>query len=176
MIGSPRKEPAAWPDPAAANNLDERYKLLKDQLDIYNEHGASWSVWAYKDMGDQGLVSVARQSPWRLLMEPLLDKKARLGAEGWGTTDRGIGDIIEPIKAFFRAEYPNFDPYPFGADDWFATLFRSILLAEPMLDEVKRLVAPLDDAGLVALAGSFHRDVCVVRKPLEAIVAEAARA
>lgn len=162
--------------PAAASNLDERYQLMRDQLDIYNAHGASWSIWAYKDMGEQGLVSVKPESPWRRLMQPLMDKKARLGAEGWGTTDRGIGNVIEPVKGLVRTEYPDFNPYPFGVDDWVATLFRSIMLAEPMLDEVKRLVAPLDEAELVHLARSFRFEACAIREPLARIVSEAARA
>ncbi|MEP7240530.1 MAG: cellulase family glycosylhydrolase [Devosia sp.] len=162
--------------PAASGNLEERYQLMRDQLEIYNAHGASWSIWAYKDMGEQALVSVVSQSPWRRLMQPLLDKKARLGAEGWGAIDRGIGNVIEPVKGLVKTEYPDFDPYPFGVDDWIATLFRSIMLAEPLLDEVKRLVAPLEEAALVQLAGSFRFEACAIRKPLEAIVSEAARA
>ena len=35
---------------------DQRYRLLQDQLDIYRRYDAGWSVWAYKDVGGQGLV------------------------------------------------------------------------------------------------------------------------
>ena len=33
-----------------------RYKLLADQLDIYDRYQAGWSLWTYKDVGLQGIV------------------------------------------------------------------------------------------------------------------------
>lgn len=33
-----------------------RYQLLRDQLEIYREHGASWALWTYKDIGRAGGV------------------------------------------------------------------------------------------------------------------------
>jgi uncharacterized protein YgiB involved in biofilm formation len=32
--------------------------MLADQLDLYRRHSTSWSLWMYKDIGRQGLVSV----------------------------------------------------------------------------------------------------------------------
>src|SRR4051812_7552046 len=29
---------------------DQRYRLLRDQLDIYRQHSAGWSLWTYKDI------------------------------------------------------------------------------------------------------------------------------
>src|SRR5699024_4503135 len=45
------------------------YRLLADQLEIYREHGASWSLWTYKDVGTQGLVHAAPDSPYLRLIE-----------------------------------------------------------------------------------------------------------
>ena len=38
----------------------QRMSLLEDQLDIYDEHSASWSMWAYKDIGGQGSRRLGR--------------------------------------------------------------------------------------------------------------------
>lgn len=40
-----------------------RYQLLRDQLEIYRDHAASWALWTYKDIGLQGLVYAAADSP-----------------------------------------------------------------------------------------------------------------
>lgn len=35
---------------------EDGYRILADQLEIYDEHGASWSIRTYKDAGPRGLV------------------------------------------------------------------------------------------------------------------------
>ena len=157
--------------------LEDRFQLLQDQLEIYNAHGASWSLWAYKDIGGQGLVSAAPDSPWLARLRPMIEKKARLGVDGWGSTDAGIRDVMAPIEALFLREYPNFNPYPFGKADWIATLVRSIMLAEPMLDDFEQLLSDVpDDATVTALANSFKFSNCVRRVRLAELVGRAARA
>ena len=64
-----------------------RYRILADQLDIYDEHGAGWSIWTYKDVGLQGLVHTAPDSPYMHRFGDLIEKKARLGIDSWGSTD-----------------------------------------------------------------------------------------
>src|SRR4051794_4777028 len=69
---------------------EQRYRLLRDQREIYGQHGASWSLWTYKDIGLQGLVHVAADSSYLKRIEPLVAKKARLGVDAWGSVDAGI--------------------------------------------------------------------------------------
>ena len=107
----------------------------------------------------------------------MLDKKVRLGVESWGASTAGSATSSTPIERLFDQEYPDFDPYPFGRADWIATLVRSIVLAEPMLDDVARLVRSLDsDDEVVALANSFRFDQCNIRTSLQEVIAEAAAA
>ena len=39
-----------------------RYRVLKDQLAIYEETRTGWSIWLYKDIGFQGLSLIALNS------------------------------------------------------------------------------------------------------------------
>ncbi len=163
--------------PLQSRNLAERYSLLADQLDIYNQHGAGWALWAYKDVGGQGLVYAGADSPWMQRMIPIVDKKRRLGVDGWGSTDEHIREVMAPIEGLFDREFPGFNPYPFGRADWLAILVRQIMFAEPMLrDVVARLVGPWSDAEIVALAQSFKFSNCVRRSPLADILQRAAAA
>ncbi len=155
---------------------EQRYQLLRDQLDIYQRHGAGWAIWAYKDVGAQGLVSAAPDSPWVRRIRSVLDKKARLGVDAWGTVDTGIRHIMEPVEETFAAEFPGFDPFPWGQASWIATLVRCILLAEPMLDDFGRCFADVTGAETVReLADSFRLENCVVREPLAAVLSASAR-
>ena len=69
---------------------EQRYQLLADQLEIYARHGAGWSIWTYKDVGLQGLVHAAPDSPYLLRFGDLIAKKARLGIDSWASTDAEI--------------------------------------------------------------------------------------
>lgn len=142
------------------------YRLLQDQLDIYREHGASWSLWTYKDIGMQGVVHLPWDSPYLRRIAPALEKKQRLGADSWGGTDEGIRDVMEPIERLFAREFPDFDPYPWGSRQWINVLVRHILLAEPLVDEFARCFRGLDADAAAELAGSFAFERCVQRPEL----------
>lgn len=46
---------AAYDGPERAEEINEsRYRLLDNQLEIYDEERISWSIWLYKDIGFQG--------------------------------------------------------------------------------------------------------------------------
>jgi endoglucanase len=151
---------------------EDRYHLLEDQLDIYNEFDAHWSLWAYKDVGGQGLVYAARDSAWRQRIKPVMEKKARLGVDSWGSSDADVRYIMGPIEETIAREYPRFDPFPFGQQNWVQQLVRSILLAEPMAEDFGALFTDVkDDETLIELADSFAFGNCVRRQRLAELIA-----
>jgi aryl-phospho-beta-D-glucosidase BglC (GH1 family) len=152
-----------------------RYQLLRDQLEIYQRYHASWSLWTYKDLGLQGIASTAPDSAWIRLLKPFLEKKARLGADSWGGEDTQIRHIIQPIEETFAADFPNFDPFPFGTPWMIVRLVRQILLAEPLLEEFGALFTGLDEQDIDTLLQSFRFQNCVRHEKLADILAEYAR-
>jgi endoglucanase len=165
-----------------AERDDQRYRLLADQLDLYAEHGAGWALWAYKDIGSQallgggvmgqGVVSAAADSPWCRRVREMVARKARLGVDGWGSTDAGIRQITGPVEETFAQEFPDYEPFPFGALDVITLLVRGILLAEPLAEEFGACFADVtDDETVIALADSFRLENCVVRERLAALLA-----
>jgi hypothetical protein len=143
-----------------------RLRLLGDQLEIYREHGASWSLWTYKDIGVQGLVYAAPDSPYVRRIAPARDKKVRLGADAWGGSDRGVRAVLDPIDELFDREFPDFAPYPWGRRHWVHRLVRHILLAEPLVEDFARCFEGVTPEEAERLAGSFAFDRCVRRQPL----------
>jgi endoglucanase len=155
---------------------EQKYQLLADQLDIYRRHSAGWAIWAYKDVGGEGLVSAAPDSPWMRRIRDIMAKKARLGVDHWGSLDTEIRHIMTPIEETFSKEYRDFDPFPFGQQSWINTLVRNILLAEPMVDEFARCFADVTSAETArVLAGSFRLEHCVIRERLADVLSAAAR-
>src|ERR1051325_2034964 len=161
--------------PGDARRDAMRLQVLRDQLEIYERHGASWALWTYKDIGLQGLVHAAADSPWMRRIAPVLEKKARLGVDAWGSTDAGVRDLLAPIEAAFQREFPGFDPFPFGQRSWIHGLVRHILLAEPMLEDFARCFGGVTASEAVALADSFGLAACPQRAPCVAPAGDGAR-
>ncbi|HLU62890.1 MAG TPA: hypothetical protein VKY66_00035, partial [Protaetiibacter sp.] len=149
-----------------------RYQLLRDQLEIYREHGASWALWTYKDIGLQGLVYARPDSPYLQLVGDLVEKKGRLGIDSWGGSDAGVRDVIDPIHALFEREWPDYAPWPWGRQPHVAVLVRHILLAEPMAEEFAARFRGVTPDAARELARSFRFDACAERTGLTSLLAE----
>ena len=145
---------------------EQRFQLLADQLEIYRKHEASWSLWTYKDIGLQGLATVAPGAAYLSRFGDLIAKKKRLAVDSWGTDGRGPIEITGPVQDLLEREFPDFDPYPWGRWDWVRTLLMTITFAQPMVDEYAALFAGLGEDELAALADSFALENCLVREPL----------
>jgi endoglucanase len=148
-----------------------RYQVLKDQLDIYRKYNASWAIWTYKDIGLQGVVYVAPDSPWMERVRPIVDKKNRLGLDSWGTTDAGVQHIIGPIEELFEREFPSYQPFPFGVKRHVAQLVRHMLLSEPMLEEFAERFRGIDAEEIDRLMQSFLFQNCRQRTELANMLA-----
>ncbi|MGM1058299.1 glycoside hydrolase family 5 protein [Saccharothrix sp. Mg75] len=148
----------------------ERCALLRDQLDLYHENGASWSLWTYKDIGVQGLVRTRPDCGYLRRIAPVLAKKARLGADAWGGDDRGVRHVLDPVEELFEREFPDFDPFPWGRRPWLTTLVRNILLAEPLVGEFGRCFTGVSPEEAESLADDFAFANCLPRTPLTTLL------
>ncbi|GGK99935.1 glycoside hydrolase family 5 protein [Mangrovihabitans endophyticus] len=144
----------------------QRRALLDDQLDIYRQHGASWSIWTYKDLGLQGLTHVRSDSAYLARFGGFVAKKDRLAADSWGSDRVGPAAVTVPFQEMMAREFPSFDPYPWGPTDWVRTLLNNVTIAQPLAHEYAELFRGLDDSELIALADSFALEQCAQRTPL----------
>lgn len=149
-----------------AERDDQRYRILEDQLDIYDEHEAGWSIWTYKDVGLQGLVRASPDSAYMRRFGDLIEKKARLGVDSWGSTDQEVPDVVEPIHELVAREFGGWSPYPWGARGTTDDLVRHVLFAQAMLGQYAERFTGLDEDELDALADSFALARCEPRTRL----------
>ena len=150
---------------------DSRYRVLKDQLTYYKKYKVSWCIWLYKDLGLQAIIHQKDDTPYMKLISSFLKKKDYLAADAWGSSDKNIRQVMEPIEELFKREFPDYDPYPNGAERHIALLVRHILIAEALLPEYCNLFKGLSDEELIALAKSFRFENYVKRQRLENILA-----
>ena len=152
----------------------QRRRLLADQIQTYEEAQAGWSVWTYKDIGVQGLVTVSPASPWLERTAAVRARKAAVAADHWGVTTDGMRDVLEPLMARFAREFPGYDPYPFGARRYVEQLVLSICFAEPLADEFAGCFAGASDSELAALGQCFAFGNCLVNEALCGVVSRTA--
>lgn len=154
---------------------EQRSRLLADQLEIFARHDASWALWTYKDIGLQGVASASPDSRYLRRIAPVLEKKARLGVDSWGSTDAGVRELIAPFEELFRREFPDFAPYPWGADRWIAGHIRHVMLAEAMVDDYANAFRGVGPDEAEALADAFALPNCVIRGELAELLRASAR-
>jgi aryl-phospho-beta-D-glucosidase BglC (GH1 family) len=145
-----------------------RYRLLRDQLEIYREHGASWALWTYKDIGLQGIAYAKQDSPYLAHIKPILEAKARLGVDAWAGRDTGVRDLLDPIEALLDREFPEYQPWPWGRKQHIALLVRHILLAAPLAQRYGELFRGITPERARELASSFRFENCEIRTGLRA--------
>ncbi|MBO3748027.1 cellulase family glycosylhydrolase [Streptosporangiaceae bacterium NEAU-GS5] len=151
---------------------DMRYQILRDQLEIYDKYDAGWSLWTYKDVGLQGLVTSDPGGAYLDRFGSFIAKKSRLGADRWGSTMEEAADDLAPLHRLMDTEFPSWKPYPWGARYQIDDLVRHILIAQALVPEYAELFRGLGDGDLIALADSFALSGCVRREPLLQLLTE----
>jgi len=149
---------------------DMRYQILKDQLAYYDKYKVSWCIWLYKDMGLQAIMHQNENTPYMRLVSDFLARKNYFGADAWGSTDKNIRQVMEPLEELFKKEFPEYYPYPKGAQREIKRLIRHILISEALVPEYCNLFKGLSDEELIALAHSFSYENYVKRERLENIL------
>jgi len=148
-----------------------RYRLARDQIDLFERYGASWAIWTYKDIGLQGLVYAAPDSPYIQTLGDSLQKKQRLGSDSWGGGDADLSDLLTVIDETLSREFPDRSALPWDARAQNRRLVRSILFAEALTPEVAARFAGFDEQGIDNLMRSFAFENCVKREGLARVLA-----
>lgn len=147
-----------------------RYQILKDQLAYYNKYKVSWCIWLYKDMGLQAVIHQNADTPYMKLVSKFLSRKDSLGADAWGSNDKNIRQVIQPLQDLFKKEFASYDPYPGGSSGAINLLVRHILIAEALSPEYCNLFRNKSDEEITSLAESFLFKNYVKRTRLEDIL------
>ncbi|KAG5219449.1 glycoside hydrolase family protein [Salix suchowensis] len=153
----------------ATDQINEiRYKVLKDQLEIYNHDRLSWSIWLYKDIGFQGMVYTSLDTPYMTLFSKFLAKKHRLAVDAWGADDQ---HVRRP------QEFRNLYPYPvWTLSGRVGRLARNLLVSEFLVKEWASHFVGKSEEELDSIAASFKFDACLRRDGLNRILTNNAKA
>ncbi|KAL7415884.1 glycoside hydrolase superfamily [Mrakia frigida] len=164
---------SALDGPGWEKKNEERYTVLRDQLDIYTEARSSWTIWLYKDIGFQGMVYADPEGPYIKLLAPFLAKKKRLAADEWGTDLSTVQHIFQPLEDWLEKEVPSIKQrYPpmWNTSTHVGRLVRNILLSEELYPQFAEYFKDLSFDQIDALAASFALENCKQREGLNEIL------
>ncbi len=142
-----------------ASDAAYRLRALDEQIGIFEDHRAHWTIWTYKDIGVMGLAAVDPQSEFMRLMRPILRAKHTLSVDGWldkgapktviqktvnrlaGIAERAIGDpeIDHPSNRMFLAQAIQAGYFASLMQPAFAKRFKG--LSESQIDTVMQSFA-----------------------------------
>jgi endoglucanase len=66
-----------------AHEIPDRLRALDDQLAIFDQYGAHWTMWTYKDIHVMGWVQLASDAPYVRTIRRILDAKRDLSTDFW---------------------------------------------------------------------------------------------
>lgn len=65
------------------DEVPDRLRAMDDQVGTFEDFGAHWTTWTYKDVGVMGWVTLDPESPYMKLIATVQDKKKLLAAENF---------------------------------------------------------------------------------------------
>lgn len=156
-----------------AELIPHRLRSVDDQLSIFNDFGAHWTMWTYKDLGVMGIRTVKPDSPFMLRISEILEKKNLLNSHfgiRWLPQNRGMKKLID--LADFIRETAGSDAVDFEANRKYLeqavfSVYTPVLLQKPYANCFKGLSMEELDA---LLAASFKEENCGVNQGLADIV------
>ncbi len=67
----------------ASQEVPDRLRAMDDQLSVFEELGAQWTTWTYKDVGVMGWVVTDPESDYMQRIAPILHAKRQLQCDAW---------------------------------------------------------------------------------------------
>ena len=147
-----------------------RYKVLDEQLRIYDKYKIHWSIWLYKDIGVQGMVHLDPDSKYMKTIAPFLEKKRALQLDAWGRyPSKQVEDVINPLVEWIDKNAPTSKdqyPTPWFTERQITRIINQLWLATCLSDEFAEQFANMSLEELEDCALSFHFEKCLQREGL----------
>ncbi|MBN1699198.1 MAG: glycoside hydrolase family 5 protein [Spirochaetales bacterium] len=81
--------------------IPDRLRAMEDQIGVFEEYGAHWTAWTYKDVGTMGLLTLDPESSYMRRIESILRAKRELTTDFWmrwippGKARRALDEVAD---------------------------------------------------------------------------------
>ena len=85
-----------------SGEIADRLRALDDQITAFENHGAHWTTWTYKDVGVMGWVQLDPESDYMQIVRRELEAKRLLDTDQWMSwlPDTAAKDIIRSLSRY----------------------------------------------------------------------------
>lgn len=153
-----------------------RLAALKEQLLIFNKYEQHWTIWTYKDIGYEGLVSADPNCEYIKRISPLQRIKRELSLEPF--LDRKIGGVFADVQSIIQKTAQsvamNYHDYSIEYDNLIKSMGEQSICCKitntlaPLYANVFSDMTADEIACMVKEAFSFEN--MIQRKPLESVL------
>ncbi|TCL61791.1 aryl-phospho-beta-D-glucosidase BglC (GH1 family) [Hydrogenispora ethanolica] len=152
--------------------LPDRLAAMDDQIGVFEEFGAHWTTWTYKDVGVMGWVTLDPESEYLQIIQKVQEKKKLFGAENF--TDRTlVTEAKTRLSDFAGLLAKEIDCYPIHPVDNVNALSEIVLqgYAASLLQPVyANLFKGMSEERLDSLLSSFELKNCQVNQGLMKVI------
>jgi hypothetical protein len=156
-----------------ADLIPDRLRSLDDQLSIFNEFGAHWTLWTYKDIGTMGILTAKPDSPFVRRIGGIIEKKNLLNSHfgvRWlpeNTSMRKLIDLADFVRELIGYDYVDLEANRKYMEQAVFSVYTAVLLQKPYADCFKGLTREELDT---LLSASFEAKNCDINQGLAEVV------
>jgi endoglucanase len=94
---------------APDGDLASRLRADDDQMSVFEQHGAHWAIWTWKDIGMMGAVTVDPDSAYMRRVAPVLEAKVAAATDAWigNVPSTKIRDSVMALGETVLGEIPD---------------------------------------------------------------------
>lgn len=141
-------------------NLEDKNRVFKDYITVFEERGHSWCYWNFKDMGLRGPLYINPDSPWAIFTEEIRRLKEKYHTDYANV----LGDVWDLSTVI--GQYENGD-FAVGYTEVEGRLTRSMraILGDLLTEKFGQQFAKLSLSEIDKLTDSFLFENCLQYKP-----------
>ena len=156
----------------SSHEVPDRLRAMDDQLAIFEQHGAHWTTWTYKDVGVMGLVTLDPASEYMQRVGDFIRKKIQLGTDNWmqwmppTPVKAAMSQLAEQVYDVIGD--PGLDRR--YSEACFSQSALCFFTGALMQQTYAKLLQGMQDNEMDQMLSSFSRERCRVNVPLESMV------
>lgn len=160
----------------SGNDIASRMRCNDDQIRVFEEYGAHWTIWTYKDIGYMGTVMLSRSSPYMKMMKKIFRAKEAVSTDSWlgnvppTKIKEKTDELCDRILAHIDSRVKCFEINPLlcrkNLEQTVLAVFAGRLL-QPMWADAFRGKTKRE---IDRIMKSFSFEQCIVNKPLLGVI------
>ncbi len=155
-----------------SDEVNDRLRAVHDEIDVFEEFRAHWTMWTYKDIGVMGWVQVDPESDYMQRITPINQARRQLSTESWmyWLPVTPAKELIMNLAQLLMRAIPGYRVDPKSNGTYLRQAVLDCYVGNLIQPAYAQRFAGLSDDELGATLASFRLDRCRRHDGLLAVV------